>query len=131
MREDSQQSADHPELAIGQVAARLGISAKILRRLADQGAIPSNRTEGGHRRFILRDVEAALNRVSSAPRIARSTPPDWRASLDLEELDEAAVWSRATTALALEPSDSTRLMNYAFTEMLNNAIDHSRGSRVD
>ena len=116
-------------LGIGAAAAQLGVSVKTLRRLADSGAVPSVRTDGGHRRFSIDAVRSALEDPAhrSSPRIA----PDWHRGLRLDGLDEAQVWSEARVALDLPPDDeSTRIMNYAFTEMLNNAIDHSGGSEA-
>lgn len=48
-------------LTTAEAAARLGISAATLKRWAQSGLIPSERTEGGHRRFRAEDVHALAN----------------------------------------------------------------------
>ncbi|MDE3044693.1 MAG: ATP-binding protein [Acidobacteriota bacterium] len=54
----------------------------------------------------------------------------------LEGLREDEVWGAEKAALrAIDPegfdnANVVRIMNFAFTEMVNNAIDHSRGSQV-
>lgn len=113
---------------IGTAAKQLGLSVKTLRRLADSGNVPSERTDGGHRRFSVKAVRAALaNTASVAP---AEQPPDWYRVLPLDGLDEARVWAEARDALGIAADEGTRIMNYAFTEMLNNAIDHSGGSHA-
>lgn len=137
MREDT--AAESPEelVGIGTAAETLGLSVKTLRRMADSGMVPSVRTQGGHRRFAVEGVRAALGIASrpSAPvaavDIAPSAAADWRRALPLKGLDEAEVWAEARAALDLPAAEEgTRIMNYAFTEMLNNAIDHSGGSQA-
>lgn len=127
MREEFAVNKSEP-ISIGDASRALGLSEKTLRRLADRGSIPSSRTQGGHRRFSLPEVRAALagaSIVGAAP----APPPDWERTLPLSGLDEAAAWSEIATDLQLDPrSEGTRIMNYAFTEMLNNAIDHSAGT---
>lgn len=121
---------------IGELAQQLGLGVKTLRRLADQRLIPSHRSPGGHRLFSPGDVTAALARVPAAGMPSGVTPdasaPDWAARFSLPELDEAVVWNDARLHLALDQRDEgVRIMTYAFTEMLNNAIDHSAGTHVD
>ena len=48
-------------------AAIAGVSISTLRRWADEGRVPSFRTAGGHRRFRVADVRAALTPARSAP----------------------------------------------------------------
>ena len=43
------------------VAARLGVTASTVKRWADDGTLPHVRTAGGHRRFMLRDVDNFAN----------------------------------------------------------------------
>lgn len=55
--------ADHPTLSTSQAAALLGVSHNTVRRLADEGVLPSWRVphvsgEPGYRRFNRSDVEA-------------------------------------------------------------------------
>jgi hypothetical protein len=46
-------------------------------------------------------------------------------------LDESQVWSQIAPSLQLDTSaPSTRIAEYAFTEMLNNAIDHASANRI-
>lgn len=52
--------------------------------------------------------------------------------LSLKGLDEDEVYARLSTALNLRiqlKSNVEEIVNYAFTEMLNNAIEHSRAAR--
>lgn len=131
MREDFVEGSPPETVGIGEAAARLGIPEKTLRRLADSGAFPSTRTPGGHRRFAMADLVAGPRDTPSMTHSLLDEPADWSGSFEREGLDESVVWSQLDAALGLEASDAIRLMNYAFTEMLNNAIDHSEGSRID
>ena len=61
-----------------------------------------------------------------------SAGPSWTATLALTGLDQANVWRQASGALSLDAEcKAYRILQFAFTEMLNNAIDHSRGTRVE
>lgn len=64
-----------------------------------------------------------------APRWER---PNWSATLPLVGLEEDRVWREYVVDLL--PNDLSQnanvIANYAFTEMLNNAIDHSGGREV-
>ncbi|MGO8958892.1 MAG: STAS-like domain-containing protein [Streptosporangiaceae bacterium] len=52
--------------------------------------------------------------------------PSWQHELTLLGLSEDVVWRRVAEDLGLDrESPAGRIMGYAFTEMLNNAIDHS------
>lgn len=129
MREEFEGTVGEP-VSIGDAALALGMSEKTLRRLADRGSIPSTRTRGGHRRFSLPAVRAALAGVSAVG-AAPLQSPDWERTFPLPGLDEAVVWSEIAAAMQLDPkSEAVRIMNYAFTEMLNNAIDHSAGTEA-
>lgn len=120
---------------IGQVASELGLSVSRVRQLADEGVIPSQRTEGGHRLFDLGLVREALARKALgdvAPELRSS--PRWVRSLPLQGLAEDQVWQELAHDLDYDPRSLTpalRIMRYGFTEMLNNAIDHSGGSRAE
>src|SRR6266480_2283662 len=52
----------------------------------------------------------------------------------LPQLEEDVVWKEFEAALdasgATSPGNVRSILAYAFTEMLNNAIDHSRGSKA-
>jgi anti-sigma regulatory factor (Ser/Thr protein kinase) len=112
---------------IGAVARTLGLSASRVRQLADEGAIASRRTEGGHRLFNLAAVRDAqiIRQLPKAASNRPETTPDWTREIALAGADEAEVWEQVRTDLALPDAPATKIMQYAFTELLNNAIDHS------
>src|ERR1700722_1729963 len=113
---------------IGEVAAYLGLSSSRIRQLADSGAIPSTRSSGGQRLFDLGEVRAALARRSlplDPLTAAEEATPSWHRELTLLGLSEDVVWARIQDDLGLQDSPARRIMRFAFTEMLNNAIDHS------
>src|SRR5262245_26565101 len=72
-------------LTTSQAAEILGVAPMTVRTLADQGALPSRRTTGGHRRFVQTDVLAF-----------RGRPETLSAS---EETSRAAVWAAAVSGL--------------------------------
>jgi anti-sigma regulatory factor (Ser/Thr protein kinase) len=119
---------------IADVARELGLSPSRIRQLADSGVIPSARTAGGHRLFDLGAVRAEVARrtLPEDPLTsAQEAEPSWSQELTLLGLSEAAVWRHVKDDLGLDPeSPATRIMGYAFTEMLNNAIDHSGSETV-
>jgi excisionase family DNA binding protein len=123
------------EVGIGKVAERLGLSPSRVRQLASEGVIPSTTTRGGHRRFDLADaVEAWTRHRGVASQAGAPTPtPRWRHQYDLEGLAEDKVWAEAKAAAPElgEHLRAQRIMAYAVTEMVNNAIDHSDGNHVD
>jgi anti-sigma regulatory factor (Ser/Thr protein kinase) len=60
-----------------------------------------------------------------------STEPSWHNELTLIGLAEHVVWRRVVEDLGIDrESPAGRLIGYAFTEMLNNAIDHSDSDSV-
>lgn len=115
-------------MRVGDVARELGVSPSRLRQLADSGAIPSERSPGGHRVFDPGAVRSALARQSSFELTQpRWTDPDWERTLPLAGLQEDAVWRDVAVDVLqdrLSP-EGRSTASYAFTEMLNNAIDHS------
>lgn len=116
------------------VARELGLSPTRIRQLADREVIPSSRTPGGHRLFDLGAVRAAIAR-RTLPQdpltVATEATPSWQVELTLLGLSEDAVWRRAVEDLQLDKkSPAGKIMEYAFTEMLNNAIDHSASDTV-
>ena len=119
---------------IADVASEIGLSPTRIRQLADAGIIPSSRTPGGHRLFDLGAVREAIARrtLPGDPlTVAMDAEPSWRQELTLLGLSEDVVWRRVAGDLNLDRgSPAGRLISYAFTEMLNNAIDHSGGTRV-
>lgn len=118
---------------VGDVARELGISAARLRSLADAGVIPSERSAGGHRFFDPGAVRSALARSAMQDVLApRWTSPDWHRELPVAGLQEDQVWRDLASDLLqdrLSP-EGRSTASYAFTEMLNNAIDHSAASTV-
>jgi len=114
---------------IADVARELGLSPSRIRQLADSDVIPSSRTPGGHRLFDLGAVRAAIARrtLPEDPlTVATQATPSWQQELTLLGLSEDIVWRRIAEDLRLDrESPAGKIMGYAFTEMLNNAIDHS------
>jgi anti-sigma regulatory factor (Ser/Thr protein kinase) len=56
--------------------------------------------------------------------------PTWRRELPTFGLDESAVWGAIKRTLKLGDSNAVKIIGHAFTEMLNNAIEHSEGESV-
>jgi len=86
---------------------------------------------------LRRAVEAGLLVVSGKGRATRyrgARPPTFQAELPTLGLAEDRVWERAREALAdlsnPENANARSVATYAFTEMLNNAIDHSGSPTV-
>lgn len=108
---------------IGEVASDLGVSTTYVRKLADAGVIPHKVTQGGHRLFDLTEARAAFQRRG-----------DLRVELELPlaGLEEDKIWDRVEAQAP--PRHATEqavgIARYAFTELLNNAIDHSGGTKV-
>jgi hypothetical protein len=62
---------------------------------------------------------------------AQEAEPSWSQELTLLGLSEDVVWRRIRQDLDIDPDTRAgRIMGYAFTEMLNNAIDHSDSETV-
>lgn len=127
--------AESPHLVrIADVAQDLGLSPSRIRQLADSGVIPSTRTPGGHRLFDLGAVRAAVARrtLPEDPlTAAQEAEPSWSQELTLLGLSEDIVWRRIKGDLHLDSATPAgRIIGYAFTEMLNNAIDHSGSETV-
>ncbi len=114
---------------MAEVVSELGLSPTRIRQLADSGVIPSSRTQGGHRLFDLAAVRAALARRAlnnSLLTPGATGKPAWQQELTLLGLAEDMVWRRVAEDLGFSTgTEAGRIINYAFTEMLNNAIDHS------
>jgi excisionase family DNA binding protein len=114
---------------IADVASELGLSPSRIRQLADAGVIPSTRTPGGHRLFDLGAVRAAVARrtLPEDPlTAAQEAEPSWSQELTLLGLSEDIVWRRIREDLGLDvQTPAGKIIGYSFTEMLNNAIDHS------
>lgn len=114
---DKSRSATGPELA-----SHLGISRQAvnshLRKLIAAGEIFKTGSTRAARYFP----------VDAAPPARRT-----RRNLALVDLDEAEVYSELAITLNLSQlaSNVEAIMRYAFTEMLNNAIDHSMADRCE
>lgn len=124
-------------VGIGELSSSVGLHVNTLRKLADSGKIPSTRTPGGQRRFVVSDVQKALqDRTNSKPFQDTSTAVEfsgkkWSKRYKLAGLDEAEVWKEFVRELGLNLREPCAdLVPYAFTEMLNNSIDHSLGLEV-
>ena len=123
---------------IGALAKQVDLSVGWLRKLADDGEIPSVRSGTGHRRFNVAAVRDALARrrqrgtVAMAPTVVPQQHPQWIRSVPLAGLEEHEVWAVVVADLRLDRSTpAVRIMTYAFTEMLNNAIDHSEATHAE
>jgi DNA-binding transcriptional MerR regulator len=122
---------------IGQLSKAVKLHINTLRRLADEGEIPVARTSGGHRLFEVGPVLRALEMRSKARHPAYATvaalteAPSWQKEYPLNDLKEDLVLEELKKDLNLDMScGAADIFPYAFTEMLNNAIDHSEGKFV-
>jgi excisionase family DNA binding protein len=128
----------NPLIGIGALSDAVGLHPNWLRELADRGEIPSIRTVGGQRRFNLADVQSALAlrgkkapHRQSAMQGAEATQYQWRKNFKIAGLSEDLVFQEIIESLGLDMKEkSADIIPYAFTEMLNNAIEHSRGKSV-
>ena len=118
-------------VSIGAVARALGVSASHVRVLTDRGVLASTTTEGGHRRYHLPTAMAEWGRHRARER-SDDTSIEFETTRPIAGLAEDEVWAAARTAIFPhnEPAAARKILGYAFTEMLNNAIDHSRGMSV-
>lgn len=113
---------------IGELSRLTGVHVATLRRWADSGRIPFVREDGGHRYF---DAAAVSEILACSPVTERAAlgEPSWASAESLEGLAEHEVWARACRELGLDSArPAVHIVEYAFSEMLNNAIDHSAGS---
>ncbi|MDP1719405.1 MAG: DUF4325 domain-containing protein [Candidatus Nanopelagicaceae bacterium] len=123
---------------IGQLARVVGLHENTIRRLADAGIIPSERTEGGQRVFNIEavaDALAARSRNRHPSRLARVVVKDdavsWEKTVSLPGLQEHEVWREIVQTFNLDTKcGAADIIPMAFNEMLNNAIDHSEGSKA-
>ena len=92
--------------------------------------------QAAHDRLSLLVAKGLISRTgrARATRYRVIDRPLVRATLRLEDLEEDVVWNRLSASLTetvgFSPEGLARFQ-YAFTEMLNNAIEHSQGTQVD
>ncbi|MEA3249367.1 MAG: DUF4325 domain-containing protein [Patescibacteria group bacterium] len=99
---------------------------RLLQELRDEGQIILL-GRARRSRYVLTGDEKAIHDAKAE--IRRMT-----LKLDNRELDEDRVFTRIEkeTGILQDIEDSVRrIVRFAFTEMLNNAIDHSRSERID
>ena len=97
--------------------------ARHLKQLLDQGQIEK-----------LGTTRSARYKILSRKARRLSKPAVFAANKKREGLDEEAVFRAMSLELNLDRNlskNSSRIAHYAFTEMLNNAIDHSHSQRVE
>jgi len=121
---------------IGRLAAELGISIRVLRRMADAERIPFTRTPGGHRTFYVDAVRSALSGGSDstfgAIPVLPSATPSWSRRYRTDGLAEHLAWREMLADTGFEEAaPAASILRYGFTEMLNNAIDHSGASSTE
>ena len=131
-----------PDLrSIKSVAAELGLSVSRIRQLTDDGVFTAERTAGGHRRYDVQATRSAwlqyrLSRAGLTSEGAQAGMSRaaglFEREFELDGLAEDRVWALVKPSLEL-PIDgpAEQILGYAFTEMLNNAIDHSGGRYVE
>lgn len=108
----------------------LGLSPSRVRQLADQGWLSFQLTAGGHRRF---DSDQLITDWQRFRR--RKDTPEAQPDYELIGLAEDAVWrdlrQQLETKVGSIPARAREILGYATTEMVNNAIDHSKGKTLD
>ncbi|MFT4229516.1 MAG: DUF4325 domain-containing protein [Microbacterium sp.] len=126
--------ADTDTLSIGAAARLLGLSVSRVRQLTDLGVLSATTTPGGHRRYDRATLVAeGSRRAPAASTAGAATPVLWQNEYPLANLTEDAVWADVRAELEQRttvPEQARALLAYAVTEMVNNAIDHSRGGAV-
>lgn len=114
-------SSPNTLVSAGTLAREFGLTPGRIRQLAQAGILPFTRTSGGHRRF---DLAAAREAMSGRGKRL------WDRRYDLAGLSESDVWRHIVPLLPRQTDQARQIQTYAFTEMLNNAIDHSDGTSV-
>jgi hypothetical protein len=78
------------------------------------------------------DEKAVLSKGVTSGRVYRLAPlVEWRQTYVLSKsLNEGDVWLDIVPSLGTLPENVLRIWHYGFTEMFNNAIDHSSGTSV-
>lgn len=121
---DSVEDSQGQQARIGDVARDLGISITYARKLADAGVLPHRLTPGGHRVFDLARAREAFQRRRRMRALELELP--------LAGLQEDKVWNdlQAQDPAEHATEQARVIARYAFTEVVNNAIDHSEGTKV-
>ncbi len=130
-------------VSIGAVSRELGLSATRIRELTADDVFKAVRTGGGHRRYDLNETRTAWLRHKAAQvRLPGGQPiavdladdfhhPTVAWTRDLAGLEEDRVWRELVPQLNLDQSPVARhVAQYVFTEILNNAVDHSEGTHA-
>ncbi len=112
---------------LGAIATLLEVSPSHVRNLVKRGVIPAIRTSGGHRRFDPIVVLDAWNKY--LPTRHKPPPVTIVEHRPLNQCDEAEVWNAIHPRMHL-PETARAVAQYVTTEIVNNAVDHSGGSRV-
>lgn len=113
------------DLSIGKVAELLELPVHTVRRLTDSGVLRSHTSQGGHRRYEPSEVIHDYQKYSSD----WEPPVAFERTYSLAGLAEDQVWSEVLPVISTS-EHARHILAYAFTEMVNNAIDHSRGHSV-
>jgi len=111
------------KLTVQKLALELGVHPNTIRNWCNSGEIPFTTTPGGQRRFDLKQVRDSLRQKNGS---------HWSKRLKNSNLAEDQVWKQLQMDLLLDKKGIFREITvYAFTEMLNNAIDHSEGKNIE
>lgn len=109
-------------VGIGALAKALGVHENTIRNWSRAEKIPFVLTSGGQRRFDIAEVRKTLGAQAEN---------SWSREFVLTGLEEDRVWGQLTAELSISSeAPAVDVALYAFTEMLNNAIDHSSGDSV-
>lgn len=107
---------DHPSDLPDVVAQRLGVkrptAIKVLKRLAEAS-------------WLVRDTQAG-RAIRYKPGLLRQVVQHY----PLQGLSEDLPWARDFAPYLSLPASVNRMTQHVFTELLNNAIDHSEGTRA-
>ena len=108
-------SATGPELAINLGITRQAVSPHLRKLIAAEKIHKTGSTRAA--RYFPADAAPAAQRI--------------KRTLPIDKLDESDVYEQLSIRLNLPslPSNIEAIVQYAFTEMLNNAIDHSMSDR--
>lgn len=122
---DEAESPLDRRIGIGKASEMVGVSPQYLRFLTNTGVLSAMTTLGGHRRY---DPDLLLEEWE---RFRGGKDDSVMLSYEREGLDEAKVWEEVRNHLPDLSSGARGILSYAVTEVVNNAIDHSHGTRVD